>query len=249
MKQSKVLSLPIAAAFLASYFLLMMPFGYLEKEQASTHISFSLYCSTCPSYTHPIAWVLLLPHSHALSCSLFSFTHLLPVKPICLCSLSFPYLTLSFHAKLANAPFPGFLILRSPQRQNSRNPTEPRLALLPLLPSWREASADLPHRDHHFGFPSPPLLLHLSSLLSRCWEAQAGTPHLGPTIAVLAGAEDRRKKQKALLCGSPAAAPLCLSHPNHILNGLQLCLEHLTLSFAVASPCTSTGRELKVSQV
>lgn len=71
-------SLPSAAAFLASCFLVMMSFGHLEEERA--HVLLALYCSTVPAYTLPAAGTFPLSHSHVLLSS-SQLTHSQPSPP------------------------------------------------------------------------------------------------------------------------------------------------------------------------
>lgn len=101
---------------------------------------------------------------------LFFFTNLSPVRPTYpfppLFAACLSRLTLSFYAKLANVPFPAFLIpLSSPVSRTARTPqSHAWLRHCSLIaPSLKEAFL----HPGPLGFVSPPLLLQLPLWPSR----------------------------------------------------------------------------------
>lgn len=161
----------------------------LFRRRKSICVLFPLYCISplTPSLLHGFSVSCTATSSVVLLCSLLllcsSQAHLSFTTPPC--SLSFLCLTLPSYPKLADIPFPGFLILLSPQYQNSRKAAEPCLAL-PLLPSLEEAVADFPTLTP-LAFTVP---LFCCSYHSCQAKTQAGTCH-----CPLAGIEDQRKKR------------------------------------------------------
>lgn len=119
----------------------MIYFGYLEGK--ANVIIFPVLQHSALLHSPTACWRSPSPPQPCPRLSpLFFFTNLTPVR------LTYPFpplfatclsrLTLSFHAKPADVPFPAFLTLCLPQYQNIKSPTEPCLAP-PLLPSLKEA--------------------------------------------------------------------------------------------------------------